>query len=220
MELLLVTLLANIVVFTAEWYGWSRPIVSERRWFMKNAHIVSDWILKDSLPWLLFSSLSLVLVVVVLVAYVWGPDGFWKHVLERNLELHLAGACGLYYAFGAEIMLIEWIVRKCGGKYRISPEMLFLGPVLEIAVVSMTQEYVYSLMGASAGTWGGDWTYNNRNPVEQFKSIADNAVWLLGSMWTANTVFVMAPRNLMAKRELDQDMERMRERIRQLFRSR
>ena len=159
-----------------------------------------NWIKKNARYFYVFGGMVAVLFAVAGAAAIWGPPGFWKHVLQRNLELHLMAGAGLYLLFKRLLLLVERRIHKRKGvKYwRLKPLVWFLTPVACVMAISLTQEYGLSLMGESFGTLGGDWKYNEGSLVARAKSFADNATWLFGSLAAAWSSYFCGNRDSLA----------------------
>ena len=146
------------------------------------------------LPIAIFGGALATLAAVTAAAAIWGPPDFWRHVLQRNLELHLMAGAGLYLLFQRLVLMIETRRRKMFGWF-----VWFIGPVMCVMAISLTQEYGLSLMGESRSTFGGDWQFNKGSAVERAKSLADNATWLFGSLAAAWASYFAAVRNETAR---------------------
>ena len=131
------------------------------------------WFIAHRLPVCLFGGLMGALLAVAAIAAIWGPEGFAKHVLQRNLELHLMAGAGLYLLFSRFVLFAERKRKRAFGWF-----LWYLAPVFSVMAISFTQEYGFSLMGESRGTLGGDWAYNAESVVARLKSFADSATWL------------------------------------------
>ena len=141
-------------------------------------------------PLCVFGGLFGVLALVTLAASVWGPSGFWKHVLDRNIQLHLFAAMGLWMLFSRLLMIVENRRKRVFGWF-----VWYGAPVLCVLAISLTQEYGYSMLGESRGTVGGDWAYNKGSAVARAKSFADTATWMAGSLIAAWYAYFSAVRN-------------------------
>ena len=159
------------------------------------------WLRKHVLPVALFGGLAATLLAVTAIAAIWGPSGFWRHVVQRNVEMHLLAGTALYVLFGRFQLLAERLYRKRSGKrsWRLPWPAWFFGPVAVILAISLTQEYGLSMLGESAGTWGGDWAYNKASLPERFKSLADTACWMWGALAGAWATYFMADRYDLAR---------------------
>ena len=150
---------------------------------------LSEFVANHKLPVCVFGGSFGILLAVTGYAYFWGPDGFWKHVWERNIQLHLFAGAGLYLLFSRLTLLYERLRDVEFGWFR-----WFLTPVACVMLISLTQEYGLSMMGETAGHWGGDFDFWTGHPVERSKSFADNATWFFGSMAAAWYAYYMPAR--------------------------
>ena len=168
---------------------WSKP-----------ANALYGWLGRHKLPVAVFGGAAAVLAAVTLAAAAWGPPDFWKHVVHRNVEMHLFAGAGLYLLFQRVLLAVERkLAKRHDRKWRMSWAAWYLIPFAMVMAISFTQEYGYSLLGDSRGTVGGDWEYNKHSVIERIKSFADNATWFFGSLAAAWSAYFSAERQWFAR---------------------
>ena len=161
----------------------------------------TEYIENHKLPFAVFGTAFGVLFGVAAYAYFAGPTGFWQHVLDRNIQMHLCAGVALYLLFSRLLIVVEHL----RGHRRFHWFVWFFAPVAAVMAISICQEYVFSILGGpeTRWQWGGDYRANGRagDYVAQFKSFADNATWFAGSMAAAWYCYYCPERNLSARHE-------------------
>ena len=148
------------------------------------------WVSNHKLPVAVFGLSFGVLGTVTAVAAIFDHHGFWRHVLDRNIQIHLFAGMGLYLLFARLVLAVE----RPTGK-RLPWWLWYFLPVAFVMAISVCQEYVFSLMGETKGAHG-DYHYwmAQGERIKASKSFADNATWFSGSMIAAWWSYFMPKR--------------------------
>ena len=159
-------------------------------------------------PIALFATLLSVIAAVTAIV----PQEARAHVLNRNLVVHFGWACAAYLLLRRLVLAGERLYRKRKrhygeGLWRLAPRVWYLLPAAILISINATNEWAFAFTEPFNQPWGGDWHRAVKGliepgPVMKWKSVADIAGWLFGSLAAAWSCYYCGDRDHVANGDL------------------
>ena len=163
-----------------------------------------DWLAKHKLPVCVFGAL----LAVILIVRASVPDPILKaHIDERQFQVHFGWGVAAYLLFLRLLLTVERVMHKRTGV--VQPKqfpwwVVYFAPVAVLLCFNVTNEFVFAFTETfTRNPFGGDWArcVRDGDMAKRWKSIADLAGWLFGSLGAAWFCYYMPERLWDARRD-------------------